>query len=167
MSELSCNLCEITREQAWIDDVDPNRLYAKPNAFYFRCSCPESKGKYGIGLSNVGFLWSDKLWDTFKAYSSGPRVNMHNICPHLFTVLKQFEEHRIHKQSTSITSAEQTIYSDGCVGINCINLQNDITKSLDKCFGDLVLEFERNQVSYFDPILNQTIYPPCTIKIKY
>ena len=92
---------------------------------------------------------------------------MHNICPHLFTVLKQFEEHRIHKQATTITSIEQTIYSDGCVGINCINLQNDITKSLDKCFGDLVLEFERNQVWQFDPILNETICPPCTIKIKY
>ena len=89
---------------------------------------------------------------------------MHDICPHLFTALKQFEKHRISEQGTAITSAERTRYSDGSVSLRCKNLRHRVKNLLDQDFGDLVVQFEREQICKF--VVDEWIYPPCTIKIK-
>jgi len=135
--------------------IRPHKWFPKPNCFHFTCSCPASIDKYGIGLPNQGFLWSDRMWKRH-----GYPENMLDICPHLFTVLKIFEINRIRTQETRCTNIEYSVHNSGCIGLpgNTIDVNVEWLKKRgvqrDTLF-DGSLEFSSLELSS-DDIIDQS-----------
>ena len=99
-----CDYCEIFDETDVFEITmvpervfDPNRgvNVVVKGCYKFNCNCPKSKGKYGWGLQNDGFMWMD----TWEEQNNG--VDKFSICGHLFTALLFFEEER-YSFNTSI-----------------------------------------------------------------
>ena len=99
-----CDYCEIFDETDVFEiTIVPERVF-DPNlgvnvvvkdCFKFNCNCPKSKGKYGWGLKNDGFMWRD-TWE-----EENNDVDKFSICGHLFTAILYFEEER-YSFNTSI-----------------------------------------------------------------
>ena len=92
-----CDYCEIFDETDVFEiTMVPERFFdqiyevnvTKKGCFKFNCNCPKSKGKYGQGLQNEGFMWMD-TWE-----EQNNDVDKFSICGHLFTALLFFEEER-------------------------------------------------------------------------
>jgi hypothetical protein len=99
-----CDYCEIFDETDVFEITivpervfDPNRgvNVVVDDCFKFNCNCSKSKAKYGWGLKNDGFMWSD-TWE-----EENNDVDKFSICGHLFTAILFFEEGR-YSFNTSI-----------------------------------------------------------------
>lgn len=134
-----CDYCEIFDETDVFEiTIVPERVF-HPNRGVFNCNCPKSKGKYGWGLENNGFMWMD----TWEEQNNG--IDKFSICGHLFTALLFYEEQRY-----SFNNSLRIIINDNMI----LNKKKIIENRL---YYPLYCEFEEKLYSNF--VILNTIRP--------